>query len=666
MIGNAATVRLLAQRDSSAVASRERRQDQLDAHPRISETPCTSSDYSKPTGFAARPAVPPGVENVLDEPGKPLDTTTHGYFRATFGHDFAPVRVHTDERAAASAASLSARAYTVGHHIVFGRNEYHPGTTVGRHLLGHELAHVVQQRRGGPAASRPGHPDAEAAAERAGHQAARGAPVAVAGSSEVGIACKTLFEEFSTGNYNWNLLKLALEHDRPVSTIVADINALSSADRDVAIKDITLERINRGRQQADLSTRQGAQTDPALQAVYDPMLAEGRRVLARMDNVADGLFVTIAGAETKSSLTAGTTAPSATQKPLIASALKPDLRVTPGGTVEPFKECLTGPCTPGDPDSYLAKLRTVTPVLIEAHWKQQVEHKGKAEHTDPTKVHALSELERVGNASKRETDAVFGQYKKGPPLKADTKTSRGNIHDLWQDTEDRLKTMTGGQKREMARQLVFYFFQSDDEVAALNAVHNADPKFGAAINQEGRDQTKVVDESTTTSDAVKKLNEIDRGWDASAQAGQVNVQLFKVPDAASGPLAGPNVADRDFLWDMFQTLIHEYLHTLAHPAYNAFAETFGDTSNQFNTLVEGVDSLLDEIVWSAVAPRVTDPGLRADVEGPVYSTLAPITVFPASRRRYASYTQAVKLVNIVGICNLYAAYFLGDVVKIKP
>src|SRR5258708_38133897 len=93
-------------------------------------------------------------------------------------------------------------------------------------------------------------------------------------------------------------------------------------------------------------------------------------------------------------------------------------------------------------------------------------------------------------------------------------------------------------------------------------------------------------------------------------------------------------------------------------------EGVGDASNEFNTLVEGVDSLLDEIVWSAVEPHVTDQALRNDVEGPAFSTLPPMKVLPASRRRYASYAQALKLVNIVGIRNLYAAYFLGDVKKI--
>jgi outer membrane protein OmpA-like peptidoglycan-associated protein len=57
------------------------------------------------------------------------------------------VRIHDDQVAADSARALSARAYTVGRDIVFGAGEYAPGTAAGRHLLAHELAHVVQQRR---------------------------------------------------------------------------------------------------------------------------------------------------------------------------------------------------------------------------------------------------------------------------------------------------------------------------------------------------------------------------------------------------------------------------------------------------------------------------------------------------------------------------------------
>jgi hypothetical protein len=80
--------------------------------------------------------------------------------------------------------------------------------------------------------------------------------------------------------------------------------------------------------------------------------------------------------------------------------------------------------------------------------------------------------------------------------------------------------------------------------------------------------------------------------------------------------------------------------------------------------MEGVDSLFTETVWTNIEPRVTDPALRASIEGPTYSKLPPMNILPPSRRRYASYSEALKLVHVVGIHNLYAAYFLGDVKKI--
>lgn len=660
----------------SQVVKGEREQGNLAAHETGWE-PARSWSFSNiplfPPDGTGRPqntlSKPPSIESALAEPGRKLDDASLEYFQRAFGHDLSPVRLHTSATAASSAKSLSARAYTVGRHIVLGQGEYAPGTTAGRRVLGHELAHVIQQSRGGSTASNAETPTLEASARRATAQVAGGYPVFVMGAAPIGIARLSLFDEFSSGVYSWPILRLALINTRPVDKIITDIASLSSSERDQAIKDITAERTSQARKLADLVAKQNAQTDPALQAVFNPMMPPVGKVISKADQILDGLFATIAVSETPASLKVGTVAPTAAQKPLIESALKPDLRVTSAGTVAPFEENPAGdPACANTSTCYLDKLRAATPPLVEAHHKQQVDNRGKTEHSDPTKVHALSELERVGNASKRETDNVFGQYKKGPALKADTKRSRGNIHDLWQDTETRLKGMTLDEKREMARQLVFYFFQSDSEIGAINTVHNADPKFssaGAPLNQEATDQKKVVDESTTNASDVQRLNEIDRGWDASAQAGQVNVQVFKPPDQTSGPLAGPKVADRDFLWDMFQTLVHEYLHTLAHPDYNKFADSFGGTSNQFNTLVEGVDSLLDEVVWSAVAPHVTDQKLRDDVEGPEYSGLPPINVFPASRRRYASYAQAIKLVNIVGIRNLYAAYFLGDVKKIK-
>jgi hypothetical protein len=64
---------------------------------------------------------------------------------ARLGHNFDQVRVHTDAQAAEAAQAVNALAYTVGREIVFGANQYEPGTIQGRRLLAHELTHTVQQ-----------------------------------------------------------------------------------------------------------------------------------------------------------------------------------------------------------------------------------------------------------------------------------------------------------------------------------------------------------------------------------------------------------------------------------------------------------------------------------------------------------------------------------------
>lgn len=233
--------------------------------------------------------MPSDIESVINEDGHPLDTSARTDFQTSFGHDFSCVRVHTDEQAAASAASRSARAFTMGNHVVFGRGEYSPGTPTGRHLLGHELAHVVQQSRGGPSASGAHSNSLEAAADLAANQALLGTSVMVTGSSAVSIARKTIFEEFNGGKYLWALLDDALKATRPVGSIVADINGLTATEREQAITDLTNERVNRACTQGFQAGLQSAKTDPKDKAVFDETLAKGRQILDRYDAVLDGL-----------------------------------------------------------------------------------------------------------------------------------------------------------------------------------------------------------------------------------------------------------------------------------------------------------------------------------------------------------------------------------------
>jgi hypothetical protein len=100
------------------------------------------------TAQPAPASIPPVVHDVLDSPGRSLDADTRAYMEPRFGHDFSRVRVHTDARAAESARDINARAYTVGDHIAFGARQYTPRTEVGKHLLAHELMHVIQRQKG--------------------------------------------------------------------------------------------------------------------------------------------------------------------------------------------------------------------------------------------------------------------------------------------------------------------------------------------------------------------------------------------------------------------------------------------------------------------------------------------------------------------------------------
>ena len=95
----------------------------------------------------ATPATPEMESQIHSLKGKggPLSDSERAFFEPRFGRDLSHVRIHTGRQAAEMASSLNARAFTLGNDIVFGRGEYKPGTTEGRHLVAHELTHVGQQ-----------------------------------------------------------------------------------------------------------------------------------------------------------------------------------------------------------------------------------------------------------------------------------------------------------------------------------------------------------------------------------------------------------------------------------------------------------------------------------------------------------------------------------------
>jgi hypothetical protein len=88
------------------------------------------------------------VHDVVGSGGAPLEPGLRTDMEGRFGHDFGDVRVHHDDAAHRSAKSVNAQAYTVGSDIVFQQDKYDPASESGKHMIAHELTHVVQQRSG--------------------------------------------------------------------------------------------------------------------------------------------------------------------------------------------------------------------------------------------------------------------------------------------------------------------------------------------------------------------------------------------------------------------------------------------------------------------------------------------------------------------------------------
>ena len=465
--------------------------------------------------------------------------------------------------------------------------------------------------------------------------------------------------------YDWTFLKARIEGDYSVEDIQQTIAGFKGDVLDQALTDITKERIRLQQELTALADKHRKEKSEAKKQEILHKYTEIDESVVKVDAVLHHVFRDIVLTESKADLVAATTIPTAAEKKAIKDALKPEVTKTKKDKSQKFVLKL-----PGEEKDYEEKMREGIPDMIQEYYDSYVVGHGKKEHDDPTKVHALKRFEEIGEVSIEETDKLFGSYKKEEmkdfKLKADQMNKRGrvvrrgNIHDQFVDTETDLRRGGARRRREVARDLMFYFFQNNRWVAALNRDHHASPEFddkNRPQNDEAKILAKLAREFTRKREDIKRLTEIERGWDASADSGtgDIFVQIFKksTPDE-----------DRDWLWEMFQTLIHEYIHLLSHEKYNDYAESFGDQSNQYDTLIEGVDSLLTEIVWSNVEPRVNDKELREKIEGPIYAKLPPIKVGHPSRLRARSYTQAVRLVNIVGIRNIYVAYFLGEVDKI--
>jgi uncharacterized ParB-like nuclease family protein len=110
--------------------------------------------------------------------GQSLSSADRARYELSYRADLAAVRIRSDQSTDGTARSIGARAYTAGNQINFALGQYQPGTADGQRLLAHELAHVVQQRKGGSATAAPAA-TIEADAQQGSISAMAGVPTTV-------------------------------------------------------------------------------------------------------------------------------------------------------------------------------------------------------------------------------------------------------------------------------------------------------------------------------------------------------------------------------------------------------------------------------------------------------------------------------------------------------
>ncbi len=194
--------------------------------------------------------------------GRPIESSVRSEFESGMATDLEGVRIHTDSTADSLSRQLSAKAFTSGSDIFFRRGAYDPESAAGRDLLGHEVAHVVQQggrAASGPLTVAPAHSEHETHADTAsghvGHGRKGAAGPALSGAL---IARKTDAQELDEAA-NQAAKEDVLSTAASSVTNVPDVAAAKAARAKVADGSVSLEL---GRS----ATMAGAEVTPAHEA----------------------------------------------------------------------------------------------------------------------------------------------------------------------------------------------------------------------------------------------------------------------------------------------------------------------------------------------------------------------------------------------------------------
>lgn len=332
-------------------------------------------------------------------------------------------------------------------------------------------------------------------------------------------------------------------------------------------------------------------------------------------------------------LTDGTHALSNAERDAFNEAISTETKAV-GGVLPAFKESVGGQ-TYGD--------------RIEAEVTKQVDaYLARAKDAEKDRgaghLYDWKDIEQVAVESKKATDATFGVYATGKPLKATGVDAK--IKDAWENKEKQFKA-DPAEEDAAANWRVNKILTGSSRISKIDGEHGAVQSRAAEKAILAKVRAKIV--GARKADLVL----IHKWWPAYASGGDVFVQRIQDHDA-SGKF--DKAEGRNYMWDMFQTVIHEYIHTLEHPEHVKYRKTLGEQKGGF-TLREGTTDYFTKVTYNNT--NKADPTLRQHVEGPFHEKGKTHPV--PDLHTYRESQNAERAAGIVGIKNMCAGFFLGRV-----
>ncbi|MXV49680.1 DUF4157 domain-containing protein [Pedobacter sp. HMF7647] len=538
--------------------------------------------------------------------GTSIDKDTRSFMESRFNTSFSDVQIHNDYQSAQLSQSLNAKAFTTGSDIYFNSGQYQSNSSEGKKLLAHELTHTIQQ----------GNNQLNKKIQRASYYPQ------VTGGSATGITdfagAYTILSPLNSTDIIDTLDELERRNPRSVFSLLSN---LGSATGPVGVTRLRVYFLGfkNARYQNDMSAAE----------LQD--LATNITALPLQQQQAIQTYITTHRSAVSQDLYTGSHIPTAAEQASIETIFNPGATtsVSSTGTITVTPPTVAPVCS--NATAFTTRIRGVLEPIIRTNVTAF-----RARRAAPA-TFPISQANTMADLAQAEVESYFrpflarasrsgaaGSYSLGGGTRASSLLRDQSTTTRWQTEGGRLGWLK-------------YWY--DHLTGNLNdTLHCDDAQITAALTPMARDTT-----------LIPLIDDYVQSWPAEATGG-INIQPYL--DASN------LVCSR---WDTFTTIIHEFIHLLAHPNFETARNAL--PNNAMETLKEGLDDVLRKELWEGTGNlknrliSTSGTANRTVIEG---GTFPLNTAQVCSHGYYDNLPDAERIVSTVGRQNIKLAYFLGQ------